>query len=71
MQVYPSSFCDANGDGWGDIRGITSRVGYLKELGIDILWVSPSQPQSCNLADKSSIDLSKSTRALKKTWDMM
>lgn len=40
-QVYPSSFQDSNGDGWGDIRGITSRLGYLKDLGIDTLWSSP------------------------------
>lgn len=40
-QVYPSSFLDANGDGWGDIKGITSKLDYLKELGVDIIWVSP------------------------------
>lgn len=50
LQVYPSSFLDTNGDGWGDVKGITSKLDYLKELGIDIVWVSPSQliPSSCN-----------------------
>ena len=43
-QVYPSSFLDANEDGWGDIKGITSKLDYLKQLGVDIVWVSPSQP---------------------------
>ncbi len=43
LQVYPSSFLDTNRDGWGDVRGITSKLDYLKELGIDIVWVSPSQ----------------------------
>lgn len=43
-QVYPSSFKDTNDDGWGDIKGITSKLDYLKDLGVDIVWVSPSQP---------------------------
>ncbi len=42
-QVYPSSFLDTNGDGWGDVKGITSKLDYLKKLGVDIVWVSPSQ----------------------------
>lgn len=40
-QIYPKSFCDSNGDGIGDLRGIISRLDYLKELGVDILWLSP------------------------------
>lgn len=40
-QIYPKSFCDSNGDGIGDIRGIISKLDYLKELGVDILWLSP------------------------------
>lgn len=40
-QIYPRSFCDSNGDGVGDIRGITSKMDYLKELGIDVIWLSP------------------------------
>lgn len=40
-QIYPRSFQDSNGDGIGDIRGITSRMDYLKELGIDVIWLSP------------------------------
>lgn len=40
-QIYPKSFCDTNGDGIGDIRGIISKLDYLKELGIDIIWISP------------------------------
>ena len=40
-QIYPSSFCDANGDGIGDLRGIASRLDYLKTLGVDIIWISP------------------------------
>ena len=40
-QLYPKSFCDTNGDGIGDLRGIISKLDYLKELGVDIIWLSP------------------------------
>ena len=40
-QIYPRSFCDSNGDGIGDIKGITSKLPYLKELGINVIWLSP------------------------------
>ena len=40
-QIYPKSFCDTNGDGIGDVRGIISKLDYLKELGVDIIWLSP------------------------------
>lgn len=40
-QIYPRSFMDSNGDGVGDLKGITSRLDYLKELGIDVIWLSP------------------------------
>ena len=40
-QIYPKSFCDANGDGVGDLRGIISKIPYLKELGINAVWISP------------------------------
>ena len=48
-QVYPRSFADSNGDGLGDIPGITSRVPYLAELGVDAIWLSPFYPS--DLAD--------------------
>jgi oligo-1,6-glucosidase len=40
-QIYPCSFYDSNGDGIGDLNGIASKLGYLKELGVDVLWLSP------------------------------
>lgn len=40
-QIYPRSFMDSNGDGIGDLNGITEKLEYLKELGIDVIWLSP------------------------------
>lgn len=40
-QIYPRSFMDSNGDGIGDLKGITTKLDYLKELGIDVIWLSP------------------------------
>lgn len=48
-QIYPRSFADSNGDGIGDLAGIISHVDYLKELGIDAVWLSPFYPSA--LAD--------------------
>ncbi len=48
-QIYPRSFADVNGDGIGDLKGITSRVPYLQELGVDAVWLSPFYPSA--LAD--------------------
>ncbi|GAA1809233.1 glycoside hydrolase family 13 protein [Agromyces neolithicus] len=48
-QIYPRSFADANGDGIGDLVGITSRIPYLAELGVDAVWLSPFYPSA--LAD--------------------
>ena len=40
-QIYPRSFCDSNGDGIGDLPGITSKLDYIKELGANVIWLSP------------------------------
>lgn len=48
-QIYPRSFADANGDGIGDLRGVTSRIPYLRSLGVDAVWLSPFYPSA--LAD--------------------
>src|SRR5512133_1181367 len=48
-QIYPRSFADSNGDGIGDLPGVTSRVPYLRLLGVDAVWLSPFYPSA--LAD--------------------
>lgn len=60
-QVYPKSFQDSNGDGIGDLKGITFRLDYLKKLGIDAIWLSPvyQSPQVDNgydISDYEAID---------------
>ena len=60
-QIYPRSFADANGDGIGDLAGITSRVPYLKQLGVDAVWMSPFYPSELadggyDVADYRNID---------------
>lgn len=49
-QIYPKSFCDSNGDGIGDLRGIISKLDYLKALGVDYIWTTPffKSPQNDN-----------------------
>jgi len=55
-QIYPRSFADSNGDGTGDIPGITSKLDYLSELGVDVVWLSPiySSPMDDNGYDISN-----------------
>ena len=60
-QIYPRSFADANGDGVGDLAGITSRLPYLRDLGVDAIWISPfyTSPQKdhgYDVADYCDID---------------
>ncbi len=43
-EIYPRSFADSNNDGVGDLKGITSKLGYLKDLGVDAIWISPCFP---------------------------
>lgn len=43
-QIYTRSFFDANGDGIGDFAGVMAKLDYLKDLGVDVLWLSPFLP---------------------------
>jgi len=60
-QIYPSSFCDANGDGIGDLKGITSKLDYLRDLGVDAIWISPihqspNKDMGYDISDYQDID---------------
>ena len=60
-QIYPKSFQDSNHDGWGDIRGVISRLDYLKDLGINYIWfnpmtVSPQKDNGYDVKDYRSFD---------------
>lgn len=54
-QIYPRSFADSDGDGVGDLAGITGRLDYLQRLGVDVIWLSPiyRSPQVDNGYDVS------------------
>ncbi|KAL6705042.1 hypothetical protein ACN47E_007301 [Coniothyrium glycines] len=60
-QIYPASFRDTNGDGYGDVRGIIEKLDYLKDLGVDVIWVCPiyKSPQidmGYDISDYNDID---------------
>ena len=60
-QIYPRSFMDSTGDGVGDLRGITSRLGYLESLGVQAIWLSPFYPSPMadfgyDVADYTDVD---------------
>ncbi|KHD14775.1 alpha,alpha-phosphotrehalase [Clostridium butyricum] len=60
-QIYPKSFSDSNGDGIGDLRGIITKLDYLKELGIDCIWltpfyISPQRDNGYDIADYYNVD---------------
>ena len=60
-QIYPKSFNDSNGDGIGDLNGVINKLDYLKELGIDYIWltpfyVSPQKDNGYDVADYYNID---------------
>lgn len=60
-EIYPRSFQDTNGDGMGDLNGITSRLDYLRDLGVDAIWITPFYPSpqvdyGYDISDYTSID---------------
>lgn len=60
-QIYPKSFCDTNRDGFGDLAGVTEKLDYLKELGVDYIWltpfyVSPQRDNGYDIEDYYNID---------------
>lgn len=60
-QIYPKSFCDTNGDGVGDLRGVTAKLDYIKALGVDYIWmtpffVSPQRDNGYDVEDYYNVD---------------
>jgi alpha-glucosidase len=60
-QIYPRSYADSNGDGFGDLPGVTSRLDYLQDLGIDAIWLSPFYPSpdhdfGYDVSDHTAVD---------------
>ncbi|MEW9623371.1 alpha-glucosidase [Rhodanobacter geophilus] len=60
-EIYPRSFGDSNGDGVGDLRGITQHLGYLQKLGVDAIWIAPMYPSpqvdfGYDIADYEAVD---------------
>jgi len=60
-ELYPRSFADSNNDGFGDLRGITSKMDYLKQLGVDAIWLTPCYPSpqidfGYDISDYENID---------------
>ncbi len=60
-QIYPKSFNDTNGDGFGDLKGITLKLDYLKTLGVDYIWltpfyISPQKDNGYDVEDYCNID---------------
>ena len=60
-QIYPKSFCDTNGDGLGDLKGVTAKLDYIEELGADYIWltpffVSPQRDNGYDVEDYYNID---------------
>jgi oligo-1,6-glucosidase len=70
-QIYPRSFMDSNGDGIGDLRGIISKLDYLKELGVDVIWLSPvyKSPNDDNGYDISDYQDIMDEFGTMKDWD--
>jgi alpha-glucosidase len=67
-EIYPHSFQDSDGDGVGDLRGITSRLNYLRDLGIDAIWITPMYPSpgidyGYDISDYTAIDPTYGTMA--------
>ena len=69
-QIYPRSFKDSNGDGFGDLKGIIEKLPYLQNLGIDVIWLSPVFDSHRTTTVTISVITGRSTRAseVTRTW---
>ena len=58
-QIYPRSFYDTNGDGFGDLKGVTAKLDYIKELGVDYIWMTPFFVSPAGNAKKPNLQQSR------------
>lgn len=63
-QIYPKSFNDTTGNGMGDINGITEKLDYLKELGVDVIWLTPIYLSPQKIMDTISLIIMQSNQTL-------
>ena len=48
-ELYVRAFKDSNADGWGDLKGVTEKLDYLQDLGVDAIWLLPISPSPCGM----------------------
>ena len=62
-QIYPLSFLDRNGDGWGDLDGVLDGIDHVASLGVDGVWISPFYPSPLRISATTSPTTARSIRA--------
>lgn len=70
-QIYPRSFMDSNGDGIGDLQGIIGKLDYLRNLGVDVIWLSPFMHRLMRIMDMILVIIRRLWRSLEPWMTLM